>query len=169
MFQSDKATKAADAVSDQARIDPATVNGWGVDADTSNDPTWPMRDRSIVPLDDEALRPVDQVAEVEILMSVEHAQRPAVVGTSAPPRGLSGMIRRGAFRFSEGQWGHWLLLMAADRIDVVEGRIEDLVKGSGTESPPMARKSIRTPLVIPVLVGAVGIGVFAGLYLFRRR
>lgn len=169
MFQSDKATRAADAVADQAGIDPATVNGWGVDADTTNDPTWPMRDRSILPLDEEAPRPVDQLAEVEILMSVEHAQRPAVVGTSTPPRGLSGMIRRGAFRFSEGQWGHWLLLMAADRIDVVEGHIEDLVKGSGTGAPPMARGSIRTPLVLPVLFGAVGLGVVAGLYLFRRR
>lgn len=167
MFQSDKATKAADAVSDRARIVPATVTGWGIDADTTNDPTWPMRDRSILPLDDETSRPVDQLAEVEILMSVEHAHRPAVIGTSAPPRGLSGVIRRGAFRFSEGQWGHWLLLMAADRIDVVEGRIEDLLKRSPTGGT--TEGLIRSPQVAPLLVGAVGVGLLAGLYLFRRR
>jgi hypothetical protein len=49
-----------------------------------------------------------------------------VVGTSTPPSGLSGMIRRTAFRFSESDWTHWLMLMGADRINVVEGVIEDL-------------------------------------------
>lgn len=28
-------------------IDPVDVNGWGVDADPQNDPTYPMRDRSV--------------------------------------------------------------------------------------------------------------------------
>jgi hypothetical protein len=111
-------------------IDPATVPGWGVDADPDNDPTWPMRDRS----GDDGLRsdwarPELQAQEVELLQSIEHVRRPAVFGTSTPPRGLSGMLRRAAFSYSESHWLHWLMLMGADRINVVEGVVEDLATG----------------------------------------
>ncbi|HEY0129934.1 MAG TPA: hypothetical protein VGB57_00920 [Allosphingosinicella sp.] len=111
-------------------IDPAAVVGWGVDADTENDPTYPYRDRSA----DEGLtsdwaRPPLQRSDVEILQSVEHIRRPAVFGTSTPPSGLSGVIRRGAFRFTESNWMHWLMLMGADRINVVEGVLQDLGRG----------------------------------------
>ncbi|MBM0206084.1 hypothetical protein JNW90_26015 [Micromonospora sp. STR1s_5] len=40
-------------------------------------------------------------------------QRNAVFGTSTPPRWVSGMIRRQAFKFSESEWAHWLMLMTA--------------------------------------------------------
>ena len=128
MTQSDKAdAAAADA---HPRIDPATVVGWGVDADPENDPTWPMRDRSG---DDGPgmnwARPAVQDTDVEILQSVEHNRQPASVGTSTPPRGLSGMLRRQAFGFSESQWGHWLLLMLADRVNTVEGLFQDARRG----------------------------------------
>jgi hypothetical protein len=132
MTQSDKANAAA-ATAPEARhprIDPATVTGWGVDADPDNDPTWPMRDRS---QDDGPgmnwTPPTSQATDTEILQSVEHLRRPAVVGLSTPPSGLSGVVRRGAFRFSESQWGHWLLLMLADRINTVEGVIDDVARG----------------------------------------
>ncbi len=110
-------------------IDPRAVIGWGVDADPENDPTYPYRDRS----QDEGLtnkwqRPALQRSDVEILQSIEHKTRPAVVGTSTPPSGLSGMIRRLAFRWSESNWLHWLLLMGADRVNMVEGLVEDLAR-----------------------------------------
>ena len=45
-------------------------------------------------------------------------------GTTCPPRGLSGVVRRFAYRrFSEGRAAHWLLLVAGDRIDVAESRV----------------------------------------------
>ncbi|HEY8570904.1 hypothetical protein [Phenylobacterium sp.] len=128
MTQSDKANAAAETAS--PRIDPASVVGWGVDADPENDPTWPMRDRSRD--DGPGLnweRPPVQHPDVEILQSVEHLRQPASVGTSTPPHGLSGVIRRKAFRFSESQWGHWLLLMLADRVDSIEGIFSDLKRG----------------------------------------
>lgn len=108
-------------------IDPATVTGWGVDADPENDPTYPMRDQSR----DHGLtkdwdRPPVQHPEVEILQSIEHERQPAVVGTSVPPSGVSGAMRRAAFRWSESNWMHWLLLMGADRVNVVEGIVEDV-------------------------------------------
>ncbi len=55
--------------------------------------------------------------------------RRPVVGQSTPPAGLSGVVRRAAFRFSESQWGHWLLLILADRINAAEGMVQDLAQG----------------------------------------
>lgn len=40
-------------------------------------------------------RPPLQPRSVEILRSIEHNRLPAVVGTSTPPRGLSGAVKRG--------------------------------------------------------------------------
>ena len=114
----------------KAVTDLSAIPGWGIDADPSNDPTYPMRH-----IEDQATRglswarPDAQVPDVEILMSIEHNRLPAVVGTSTPPSGLSGMIRRYAFRRSESDWLHWLMLMGADRIGVVEGIVEDLAGG----------------------------------------
>ncbi|WP_309083191.1 hypothetical protein [Chelativorans sp.] len=111
-------------------VDPNTVNGWGVDADPRNDPTYPFRDRSREDGPGMAWqRPPLQEPRVEVLRSIEHSRLPAVVGTSTPPKGLSGMIRRAAFRYSESDWRHWLMLLGADRINVVEGIFEDLARG----------------------------------------
>lgn len=46
-----------------------------------------------------------------------------VVGTAQPPRGLSGPLRRAAYELPEHRFGHWGLLMLADRVDVLEGRL----------------------------------------------
>lgn len=110
-----------------ALVDTSTIRGWGVDADPANNPTYPMRDQS----QDRGLtsqwdRPQVQHSNVEILQSIEHIRQPAVFGTSSPPSGVSGALRRAAFRWSESNWLHWLLLMGADRINVVEGVVEDL-------------------------------------------
>jgi hypothetical protein len=117
-------------------VDTAAVPGWGVDADTRNDPTFPIRHRE--DLETRGLtweRPTQQDPDVEILTSIEHNRLPAVIGTSTPPSGLSGMIRRYAFRRSESDWWHWLLLMGADWINVVEGVIEDLSHGKVPNVP----------------------------------
>jgi hypothetical protein len=126
-------------------VDTATIVGWGVDADSANDPTYPMRDQSR----DHGLtrkwaRPAIQPSEVEILQSIEHVRRPAVVGTSTPPRGISGVLRRIAFRWSESNWMHWLILLGADRIDVVEGVVVDLAHARIPNIP--AEMGIRSEL-----------------------
>lgn len=43
-----------------------------------------------------------------------------VFGTSVPPRGLSGVLRRAAYRIAEHRASHWLLLLFADRVDALE-------------------------------------------------
>ena len=111
-------------------IDPTQIKGWGVDADPENDPTYPMRSRE----NEEHKgydweRPPQQPASVEILHSNERPNLSAVFGTSTPPAGLSGVIRRLAFNYSESAYAHWLPLMLADRVGVVEGYIEDLSRG----------------------------------------
>jgi hypothetical protein len=151
-----------DIAAARSPIDPRAVVGWGVDADPDNDPTYPYRDRSA----DEGLtrnwkRP---------LHSIEHVRTPAVFGTAVPPRGLSGMIRRAAFRWSESNWVHWLMLMGADRLNVVEGVVEDLARARIPNIP--AEMGIRsewkhnkTGLAKKVAVTA-GVGL-ALYFLFR--
>ena len=107
------------------------INGWGVDADPKNEPTYPMKHYNG---DDHNrinwVRPALQPQTVEILHSIERPNLTAVFGTSVPPSGLSGVIRRYAFKnFSENEYGHWLPLLLADRINVVEGMIDDLKHG----------------------------------------
>lgn len=53
--------------------------------------------------------------------SVEHKFLTPVFGTSCPPGGVSGVLRGFAYRrYSEGRAAHWLLLLAADRVDAWE-------------------------------------------------
>jgi hypothetical protein len=75
------------------------------------------------------IQPPLQEPEVELLCSVERPCLPAVHGTATPPSGLSGWIRRAAFRHSEDRYRHWLPLMLADRVSMVEGVLEDVVHG----------------------------------------
>jgi hypothetical protein len=106
------------------------IKGWGVDADPENEPTYPMKKYT----GDDHLRldytrPVQQPVNVEVLHSNERPNVTATFGTSNPPSGLSGMIRRYAFRYSESSYGHWLPLLIADRVNVVEGIIDDIRNG----------------------------------------
>lgn len=106
------------------------IEGWGIDADPENDPTYPMK--HYTGADHDRLnyeRAPQQRQEMEILKSNERPAITRVFGTSSPPSGLSGMLRRYAFKFSEGSAGHWMTLILADRINVVEGVIDDLAHG----------------------------------------
>lgn len=106
------------------------IPGWGMDADPENDPTYPIKhwngaDYERIDYEKAPQQPVD----IEVLHSNERPGITRVFGTSTPPRGLSGSIRRYAFKFSEGQPAHWMTLILADRINVVEGLMDDLVHG----------------------------------------
>jgi hypothetical protein len=146
--------------------DRSAIPGWGVDADPDNDPTYPFRDRASDDHSGRWARPPVQDSDVEILQSIEHKQQPAVFGTSTPPSGLSGVLRRGAFKYSESHWAHWLMLMGADRINVVEGVLQDLTRGQIPNIPAEMgmrtewrhnRKELVTKLAVTAAVGAVAI------------
>lgn len=147
-------------------IDPATVTGWGVDADPSNNPTYPYRDRAKDDHSGSWQRPTLQQTNVEILQSIEHKQRPAVVGTSTPPSGLSGMLRRLAFRKSESNLLHWMLLLGADRINMAEGVAKDLGHGKVPNLPAewgikAAWRHNRGPLVMKTVMAVAAIALVA--------
>jgi len=106
------------------------IKGWGIDADPEDVPNYPIKkyngdDHNRLNWE----RPPLQPETVEILKSVEHPRIPAVFGTRNPPSGLSGALRRVAFKYDESEYGHWLNLLLADRINVVEGVIDDIRHG----------------------------------------
>ena len=108
----------------------AHIKGWGIDADPENEPTYPMKhytgdDHNRLNWE----RPPLQHPTVEILHSNERPHLTATFGTVSPPSGLSGHIRRFAFRYSESSYGHWLPLVLADRINAIEGIIDDIRRG----------------------------------------
>lgn len=104
----------------------SSIPGWGSDLDPSARPGVPMDKAPDIGV--EALYPdiEQQVPRVKIHKSTEHARLTPVFGTSCPPRGLSGLIRDYAYKMSEGRISHWLLLMLADRVNVVEDFATDL-------------------------------------------
>jgi hypothetical protein len=110
--------------------DYAQIKGWGVDADPENEPTYPMKNYTG---DDHQRsnwdRPPLQSGKVEILISNERPTLSAVYGNTLPPSGWSGALRRYAFKYSESSYGHWLPLLLADRVNVVEGIVDDLKNG----------------------------------------
>jgi hypothetical protein len=106
----------------------ARIPGWGADLDPRDRPSVPREQFDPTfsgahwefPERQPELRPRER--------SIEHAFLTPVFGTSCPPRGLSGMIRRYSYaKYSEGRAAHWLLLLASDRVDAVESTLRSFV------------------------------------------
>jgi hypothetical protein len=114
---------AADSADLEARIP-----GWGADLDPADRPSVP-RERFDPTLSGAHWEhPERQPEKWPRERSVEHTELPPVFGTSCPPKGLSGAIRKVAYaRYSEGQAAHWLLLMAGDRVDTLESALHSLL------------------------------------------
>jgi hypothetical protein len=107
------------------------IPGWGIDADPENDPTYPMKHWNGA--DHQRLnyeRAPQQPQKMEVLLSIERPGITRVFGTSVPPKGLSGSLRRYAYKYSEATTAHWMTLILADRVNSVEGIIDDLKKGT---------------------------------------
>lgn len=93
---------------------------WGIDLRPEQRPGVPResvphplpgahwREPPLQPSDDTALRPGlrDRLT--------------AVFSTALPPAGLAGVVRRAAHLIPDHRASHWLLLLLADRIDVIE-------------------------------------------------
>jgi hypothetical protein len=100
------------------------IPGWGVDLDPANRPSVPQEqfDPNLngahweFPERQPELWPRER--------SIEHQFLTPVFGTSCPPRGISGRLRRYSYRkYSEGRAAHWLLLLVADRVDTMESTL----------------------------------------------
>ncbi len=125
--------------SDQLR---ARIPGWGVDLDPKDRPAFPREQPDLVsgahwdfPERQPELWPRER--------SMEHKFLTPVFGTSCPPKGLSGVLRKYAYaRYSEGRAAHWIILLAADRVDAVESHL----KSALTLHPdnPITETGVRT-------------------------
>ncbi len=121
------------------------IPGWGADARPEDRPGVP---EELPP------RPLGNAywtapePQVSGPVAVRGARRPLtpVYGTACPPRGLSGLVRRAAYRIPDYRVSRWMLLVAADRIDVVEHNL----------------------VPIALVAGGVGAGVLAVRALRRR-
>jgi len=106
-----------------------TIPGWGVDLDPKDRPAVPKENFNPEGTGAHWHFPERQVERWPRERSNEHKFLTPVFGTACPPKGLSGMIRRYAYRYSEAQLTHWLLLVGADRVDVLESRVTALFQG----------------------------------------
>jgi hypothetical protein len=107
--------------SDQLR---ARIPGWGVDLNPTDRPSVPklqfQEDLTGARWDFPERQPEKWPRE----RSIEHKFLTPVFGTSCPPKGLSGVLRKFAYRkYSEGRAAHWLILLAADRVDAWESHL----------------------------------------------
>ena len=114
----------------QIANNPKDIPGWGIDADPRNNPTYPMKRWNGADYDRlNYERPPQQPMTQEILHSIERPTLSCVYGATIPPTGLSGVIRRFAFKYSESTYMHWFPLVIADRVNVIEGIVDDIKNG----------------------------------------
>jgi hypothetical protein len=150
-----------------------SIPGWGSDLDPNVRPGVPRDKAPQIGSELLYLRNVQQQEPtVRIHKSTEHARLTPVFGTSCPPRGLSGVMRDAAYKYSEGKMQRWLTLMAADRVDVVEDvvsdlaqlRVPNLVKEMGLRSE---WEHNRNGLITKVAVATIAAAAL--MLLMRRR
>jgi hypothetical protein len=111
--------------SDQLR---ARIPGWGVDLDPKDRPAVPRLQFDQDLSGEHWEFPERQPERWPRERSIEHKFLPPVFGTSCPPRGVSGLMRKRAYRrYSEGRAAHWLLLIAADRVDAWESHLRSFL------------------------------------------
>jgi hypothetical protein len=105
----------------------ARIPGWGADLDPKDRPSVPKLELHDVPgvnWDFPERQPERRPRE----RSIEHEALTPVFGTTCPPKGLSGEIRKLSYRrYSEGRAAHWLLLLAADRVDAWESHLQSFL------------------------------------------
>lgn len=103
--------------------------GWGSDHSPLDRPGVPRESDPPQPLASAHwLRPEQQQSDTQPLVG-HGMQLTPVFSSAVPARGVSGALRRLAYRIPDYRARRWLLLMVADRVDVLEHRPRALVKG----------------------------------------
>ncbi len=147
--------------------------GWGrtaegVDASPESRPGVPMYARGIRPIEqptrsDAGAALARQQNDPRHLKRLGLKRLTPVYGTANPPHGVAGAMRRMAYRYPEDLARHWMLLLVADRVDVVEDRLGGLLERPLTSVglTGAGRTVHRNPF------GALAV-VAGGLWLARR-
>ncbi len=105
------------------------IIGWGADAGVEKRPRVPEERHPPRPLVDVSGVPVQQMGRPSA--KSRHRALAPVYGTAVPLRGLSGVIRRIAYEVPDYKPRRWMLLMLADRVDVMEHNALPLTLGLG--------------------------------------
>ncbi len=148
------------------------IQGWGADLDRKNRPAVPM-EHSPPRLEGAPIAPPSQQPErVEVFVSPERPGITPLFGTAEPPSGLSGVLRRLAYKMTENDIRHFMLLLLADRVNMVEGIGQDLMNGHVPNV--LAEMGIKAEwqhnkagLVRKAAVATAVVGI--GYYLLKRR
>jgi len=168
----------------------ARIPGWGADLDPKDRPSFP-REQPGIETGAHWKFPERQPEPQPRERSIEHAMLTPAFGTSAPLKGASGAIRRYAYRrYSEGRAAHWLLLIAADRVDAWESHLTSFatlrpdnpitetgigseLSGKGLTSRAGKRVDVNHAWMDPLIVAGpwvvAGLGAAAVLRALRRR
>ena len=127
--------------SDQLR---ARIPGWGVDLDPKDRPSVPQERFDPAQTGAHWDFPERQPEKWPRERSNEHKFLTPVFGTSCPPKGVSGAMRKYAYTFSEARAAHWLILLAADRVDAVGSHFRSFL----TLHPvnPMVESGVKSEL-----------------------
>lgn len=163
----------------------ARIPGWGADLDPADRPAFPQEQSLDLnahwEFPDEQPEPAGGRER-----SIEHGRLTPVFGTAQPLHGISGAIRRYAYaRFSEARAAHWLLLLAADRVDATGAHLRSLlsrhpdnplaesgVLAERAWSPIASRRGrvdARHHLIDPLLVAGPWVLGAAGVFVVTRR
>ena len=167
----------------------ARIPGWGADLDPADRPSHPKLQYAPQSSGAHWRFPDRQPGAEGREHSIEHAFVTPVFGTAQPLHGLSGAIRRLAYRrYSEGRLRHWLLLIVGDRVDAWGSHLRSFaslhpdnpVTQTGVLSERSAggtsrsgRSDRRHQLLDPVVVAgpwvaAAGVAFLAARRLVRR-
>jgi hypothetical protein len=167
----------------------ARIPGWGADLDPADRPSHPKLVYAPESTGAHWRFPDRQPGAEGRERSIEHAFVTPVFGTAQPLHGLSGVIRRLAYRrFSEGRLAHWLLLIAGDRVDAWASHLRSfaslhpdnpvtqtgvLAEWSARGTARSGRSDRRHHVLDPVIVAgpwvaAAGVAVLAARRLVQR-
>jgi len=163
----------------------ARIPGWGADLDPADRPSYP-KERAVQTGAHWVFPEAQSDPDGRRERSIEHGRLTPVFGTAQPLHGVSGVIRRLAYRrYSEARAAHWLLLLVADRVDaggahlrsLASSRPDDPVTQSGVLaerrwSPLRSRRGrvdARHQWIDPFLVAGPWLLATAGVIAVVRR
>lgn len=106
-----------------ARKEHHAIPDWGVDKRPQDRPGVPKETPPHPVAGAHWREPERQPEAVTVVKRATLKRLTPVFSTAVPPHGLSGAIRRFAYRIPEHLVRHWLLLLVADRVDVVESKL----------------------------------------------
>jgi len=164
----------AQEIAEKARkvlIEVARILGWGADLNPANRLGYPIVRMPARLAGDPAHLPAKPAQAVEIFQPIERPRIPRLFGTLQPPSGVSGMLRRAAFKYSESDLRQWMILLFAGRVKRIEGMGSELMRDdvpnifaemSGKAAFNYNRHAaVQKPVVVPAVA-------LLGLLLWQR-